>query len=331
MYSEIIGRDEYINDRNSTPLYVYISLNNTCNANCIFCDVHQNVKKYNSIDVYSLVDELSEMNVKYIHFMGGGEPFTDTKILNYMEYISEKKIKIVCTTNALALDEQKIERLIKCNLSDIFISIDGANSEIHDSLRRVNGIFNHACMVIKYLKKVKPDVNIIVNHVLNERNINFFEDMIRLREAVPFDFLNVILVKDNEALEPTDIQRTNYINNINNYAEQAQKVGLKFFSQNINVFDTRYNFKNHACYFPYMSAYIDCPTGDVYPCDCTIHRSSVFCYGNLIKNSFTEIWNNDELKNLRKKLKNTMMSCKEYCDIANIAANRFVGEKIWKQ
>ena len=41
------------------PFYVYVSLSNMCNANCVFCDVRTNEEKKCSIDVFKLIDELS--------------------------------------------------------------------------------------------------------------------------------------------------------------------------------------------------------------------------------------------------------------------------------
>ena len=61
------------------PFYVYLSLSNICNANCVFCDVRTNKEKKCNIDIFKLIDELSILGTKYIHFTGGGEPFISNK------------------------------------------------------------------------------------------------------------------------------------------------------------------------------------------------------------------------------------------------------------
>ncbi len=321
MYKNILGMDELVKWKKDLPYYLYISLTNTCNANCVFCDVHENKLKTNRIDVYKLIDEIADMGAKYVHFMGGGEPFMDPHIEDYIKYISKKGLYAACTTNAFLLREDRILRLKGCNLSHMFISIDGAKKEIHDKLRRVDGIFENAINAINRLKEMNKDIVIVVNHVINKRNIDSLDEMIMLKERVNFDYLNLLLVKDCPELEISDEQREKYLQSIDKYKMIAEKVGVKFLEEDINVLQPRYTGQNISCYFPYYATYVDCPTGNVYPCDCTIHRSGDYCYGNLFENSFTELWNGEKLKDLRNKLMNEKMSCKAFCDSVNISTN----------
>lgn len=321
MYKSIVGLDELLQWKKDSPYYVYISLTNTCNAHCIFCDVHKNKFKLNRINIYDLIDELADTGAKYIHFMGGGEPFTDPDILDYMEYISKKGMYIACTTNAFLLNNDRIQRLKGCNLSHIFISLDGAKKEIHDKLRRVDGIFDNAIDAINRLKYMNKDIVIVINHVINKLNIDSLDEMILLKKGVNFDYLNLLLVKDCPELEVFDEQKKEYLQRIDEYKLLAENVGVKFLEEDINVFQPRCSEQEVPCYFPYYATYVDCPTGDVYPCDCTIHRSKIYCYGNLIEKSFKELWNGEQLKELRRELLNKQMSCKAFCDSVNISTN----------
>lgn len=321
MYKNIVGVDELFKWKKELPSYVYISLTNSCNANCVFCDVHENKLKTNKLNIYKLIDEIADMGAKYIHFMGGGEPFTDPLIEDYIKYISQKGLYVACTTNGLLLSADRIQRLKDCNLSHMFISIDGAKKEIHDKLRRVDGIFENAVNAINRLKEMNKDIVIVINHVINKRNIDSIDEMIMLKETVKFDYLNLLLVKDCPELEVSDEQREKYLQNIDKYRMMAKKIGVKFFEEDINVFQSRCVGQDISCYFPYYATYVDCPTGKVYPCDCTIHRSEDYCYGNLFENSFTELWNGEKLKDLRSKLINEKMLCKTFCDSVNISTN----------
>ena len=104
-------KEKYFNK----PFFVFLSLTNICNANCVFCDVRSNKNLLCSIDVYKLIDELSLMGTKYIHFTGGGEPFTDKNIINYMEYASNKDINIIFITNGYLLN-QYVDKFININI-----------------------------------------------------------------------------------------------------------------------------------------------------------------------------------------------------------------------
>ena len=85
------------------PFYVYLSLSNLCNANCVFCDVRTNKEKKCNIDVFKLIDELSDLGTKYIHFTGGGEPFINDDILKYMDYCTKKGLNIIFISNGYNL------------------------------------------------------------------------------------------------------------------------------------------------------------------------------------------------------------------------------------
>ena len=71
------------------PFYVYLSLSNICNANCVFCEVRTNKEKKCNINVFSLIDELASLGTQYIHFTGGGEPFVNDDIFEYLDYLFE--------------------------------------------------------------------------------------------------------------------------------------------------------------------------------------------------------------------------------------------------
>ena len=242
MYLELIDeelKDIYTNY--NKPFYVYISLTNYCNANCVFCDVRQNECKKNNTDVKKLIDELAELGVKYIHFTGGGEPFVNDDIFEYLEYCTKKNIKINVITNGLNLNEDKIKMLSKFNMCNIFFSIDSHNKKIHNELRRTEKLWEKATDNINLIKKYMPNVKIILNHVLNRKNIDDFDKFINMKKNVNFDYINPIIIKDCEFLFPTEVQIENYNKNLKNYQDLAIQNNIKFLCKNINFFNSEIN------------------------------------------------------------------------------------------
>lgn len=326
MYLELIDeelKDIYTNY--NKPFYVYISLTNYCNANCVFCDVRQNECKKNNTDVKKLIDELAELGVKYIHFTGGGEPFVNDDIFEYLEYCTKKNIKINVITNGLNLNEDKIKMLSKFNMCNIFFSIDSHNKKIHNELRRTEKLWEKATDNINLIKKYMPNVKIILNHVLNRKNIDDFDKFINMKENVNFDYINPIIIKDCEFLFPTEVQIENYNKNLKNYQDLAIQNNIKFLCKNINFFNSEINTNgdrkekiNLKCVVPNYCAFIDCPTGNVYPCDCSIHRDrELYNIGNLANQTFKEIWNGEKKKKLSKLLLEGKLNCKLKCDECN--------------
>ena len=326
MYLELIDenlRDVYKNY--NKPFYVYISLTNYCNANCIFCDVRANKCKSNNIDIKKLIDELSELGIKYVHFTGGGEPFVNDDIFDYLEYCSKKSIKINIITNGLNLNEEKIKKLANINICNMFFSIDSYDKKIHNELRRTKNLWEKATENINLIKKYIPGIKIILNHVLNKNNIDDFDKFINMKKNVDFDFINPIIIKDCEELFPTKTQIENYNKNSEKYENLATQNNIKFLCGNINFFNNEVDINgnrkeknNLKCIFPNYCAFIDCPTGNVYPCDCSIHRDkNIYNIGNLKNQTFKEIWYGEKKRKLSTLLLAGKLDCKLKCDECN--------------
>ncbi len=311
------------------PFYVYLSLSNLCNANCVFCDVRTNKEKKSDIDVFKLIDELSELGTKYIHFTGGGEPFISDDILQYMDYCTKKGLNIIFISNGYNLNEDKIKQLSSYNIKAVFFSIDSCKSDVHDSLRCLPGLWNRVTNNINLIKKYIPNVKIAINHILNRKNIDDFGKFIKLKRKYNFDYINPIVIKDYDELFFTEQQIINYNENLSYYYELAKKLGIEFlcddidfFKKNISIFGDRSNNNDLRCVYPSFCSFIDAPTGFVYPCDCSIHRDrTIYKIGELKEHSMNEIWNGEKRKVLKKKLLNSELNCKTKCDEANCQFN----------
>lgn len=333
MYLKLIKeKKENIIKEKDYPFYVYLSLSNMCNANCIFCDVKQNTEKKCNIDVYKLIDELYLLGTKYIHFTGGGEPFINDDIYNYMEYCTKKNINIIFISNGLNLNEEKIKKLKKYNISAIFFSIDSYSDVKHDYLRGIEGIFSKVTQNINTIKEYMPNVKIVLNHVLNKENISEFDKFILLKKQFDFDYINPIIIKDCDELFFSNKQINDYNININYYKKLAIQNNIEFFSDNINFFEkeisnlgSRTVNEDLKCIYPSLCAFVDAPSGNVYPCDCSIHRDKIlYNIGNLKENSFLDVWDGIKRQKLKKMLYNSELNCKLKCDEANCKFNNYI-------
>lgn len=330
MYLEIIKeKPTDIFKKHEIPFYVYLSLTNMCNANCSFCDVRLNKEKKSIINVKEVINDLSILGTKYIHFTGGGEPFFNDDIFEYLEYCTLKNIKIVLISNGLNLNEEKISKLTKYNIVAFFFSIDSCNPDIHNELRRTKGLWEKTTENINLVKKYIPNIKVILNHVLNTKNIEDFDNFIEMKKNVNFDYINPIIIKDCEELFPIDNQIKNYNNNIQRFHLLATENNVKFLCQDINFFNkdvskdgNRTENEDLKCVYPSFCAFIDAPSGNVYPCDCSIHRDrNLYKIGNLLDNSFSEIWNGLKRVYLRDELLKGKLDCRKKCDESNCLFN----------
>src|SRR4030042_1747038 len=109
-----------------------------CNANCCFCNFcRENEKEFNNPSKQELmreIDKLKEKGVKYIVF-SGGEPMIYKDIIGIIDYAKKQGFKeLELQTNALALDDQKIEDLKKSGLTLLFISLHSHDDIINKKL-----------------------------------------------------------------------------------------------------------------------------------------------------------------------------------------------------
>ena len=61
MYNKILMEINKIGKYKGKLFYAYLALNNICNANCIFCNVHEEVHKTSVIDVYNVICEMKNL------------------------------------------------------------------------------------------------------------------------------------------------------------------------------------------------------------------------------------------------------------------------------
>lgn len=142
----------------SNSLKITIAPTLECNFRCPYC--YEKGVKYHSMnqDVQDQVIGFIERQMNYINSVGitwyGGEPLLE---IDTIEKISTKIIKLCkeknivyaasIVTNGYLLSRNMAERLVKCNISDLQVTIDG--DEVSHNSRRVlhNGSPTYECIL----------------------------------------------------------------------------------------------------------------------------------------------------------------------------------------
>ena len=175
-----------------------------------------------------------------------------------------------------------------------------------------------------------PNVKVNLNHVLNKTNIDDFDKFISLKENYNFDFINPLVVKDCQELFFNISQIENYNQKLKYYYELAHSLNIDFLADDINFFDndvnkygSRKELDDLKCVCPSYIAFVDAPSGLVYPCDCSLHRDrNIYKIGDLHKKNFEEIWEDEQRKKLCSMLLNSELECRKKCDQANCLFNK---------
>ncbi len=105
------------------------------------------------------------------------------KIKEIISYISDQKLGIVIETNGTLVDKA-MAKLLKETVYFKFISVslDGADAETHEALRRVEGSFDKAIQGIKNLVEVGIRPQMICT--LHRNNISQIKDIVNLAEEL---------------------------------------------------------------------------------------------------------------------------------------------------
>ena len=114
----------------------------------------------------------------------------------------------------------------------------------------------------------------------------------------------------------------------------AKSKNVKFLYDDINYFEENQYFddgsdlrKNQVkCNISNYICYIDCVSGNVYPCDCCCHRNQeYYTYGSLKNYTLKQLFDGDRFKDIQEELNNRCSLCKSKCDYANVEFNKFIG------
>jgi radical SAM protein with 4Fe4S-binding SPASM domain len=297
------------------PLVVFMDLNNKCMLKCKMCYFSSDLRKIPSVTMpFELFEKIAEQvfpKTKSLALSCAAEPLLVPNFDQYLMATAKYDIPYKrITTNALLLKEKNIEAMIKANLSEVQISIDGATKETHEHIRK-NSNFSKLCEKIELLQQVKqkngsklPAVNILFTLLrCNFRELpDFLElakrlkvDRVRATHLIPFKKLDL----HSESLIHCQEEANQVFDHCRNLAKDLALDFLlppNFPPGFDNDRPPRINKPN--CQTPFNSLYI-LSDGQVLPC--TWFPLQEFSAGNFNEQSFEEIWNAPVYTELRKQ------------------------------
>ena len=135
------------------PTYCYLEITRKCNCSCQYCQVGDSFAKDIDMDLFKLIiDKLSLSNTFEIR-LGGGEPLLNSQLFKLLEYINQKNISVWLCTNGILLTKKMCKKLYDYGVVGVRVSVDSLNSNIHDTVRGVNGCLSKALNGLKNAKE----------------------------------------------------------------------------------------------------------------------------------------------------------------------------------
>lgn len=298
------------------PQHLDVEPINICNFQCTFCKVTYWSKEKRALDIIGFRKILNEFPLlRSIKLQGLGEPLLNKHFLQLLKIAEKNGIQVSFTTNASIYIKELWEYINQSKNVKVFFSIDSANKELFESLRR-NSKYEKIIANIKSICSNLSDLNqYSFWTIVNKKNINELYNVVLLAKHLNVKEVHFQLSINN--WESDEVRKSNEKLLINkedvSLKEQIEKaytfaceqgIGLRIFRNNL------YTIKN-KCDWPFTRAFI-ASNGDVVPC-CMISDSSVIKMGNVFEKPFKEIWNSSVYRDFRKRIRNNDLYdfCKE--------------------
>ena len=310
---------------------IRLDTNNVCTIECIMCsNKPQKCSAENFISFENFKNIINKINkkVRFLYLSCGFEPLMTPNFNKYLSYAKQKKIPFISfATNGLLLNKTIVEQLVKEQINEVVISINGLNEKDYNRIMfRSN--FETLVKNLTYLKEYKENQNSIypkirVNIILLKSNLIFFDqleellnrfdiDTIQFRELTETEEANnpkVLAEEKIEIIPPEELHKL--LDQIKNKIKVWSKKGkqiifpLHYLNQEKSTPKSKEEKSlsknqmdslsfNQSCSLPFFSYWID-HLGQVKICP----TDPEAIIGNLIQDDWKDL--EKKSKNFRKK------------------------------
>ncbi len=280
------------------PVYMEISPAGSCNHRCKFCATDFAGYQARFLDTAILMQrlqELASLGVGGIMYGGEGEPLLHRDINGIVTHTRSVGIDAAMTTNGVLLRPELAEQILPA-LSWLKISIDAGTPSSYASIHQTspddfNKVLQNLAAAAKLIATNGWDCTLGAQAILLPENVDEIEQLAQLVKDAGARYL---------VIKPYSKQRKSY--NCT-YAEIDYSPWLSLAERLERFNDTSFSvifrsntfvklFRKDRGYgrclaLPFWS-YIDAG-GDVWGCSSHMGDSS-FLYGNIVKESFQQIW-----------------------------------------
>ena len=266
----------------SKPYLINSEPTSHCNCKCPFCPTGKRYTRpggFAQVELYEKTFKQIGLYTYLITIHGWGEPLMYKNLPEIIRLAHENRIFTVVTTNGNLLTTEMSREIILSKLDYLILSVDGISEESYQKYR-IGGCFEVVLNNLKDLISLKKE----------------------MRSSTPFIEWQFIVFKHNE-------------HEIHAAKKLAKELGIgnivfmPAYTEDVS-FDSSDN-KYHLPKSSPLSKRSDCKhlwstlafhwNGNVVPCCYDYHGK--IAYGNILKESFDQIWNNQKFQESRRIIK----------------------------
>ena len=300
-----------------TPISAHVDISSLCNYRCSFC-FQADTKGMKDVGLKrgfmefsmfkKIIDDFKEFpdSIKKIKIGNHGEPTLHKEVVKMVDYARKSKTAdiIEMFTNGSKLTPELNEGLVKAGLQRINISLEGLSDERYLAVAGTKQIFQEIIDGVKNLFEIKnrenSELQIYVKiadqaHALKEDNDIKF-NLTKKEKKYFFDTFTpicdeIFIEKVVPQWADTQLDKQNDVSDTGMYGQKISQ------------------WKD-SCPFIFMYLHFNCD-GTVSPCTLDWPRKVVI--GDVSKQTVSEIWNGDSLRELQVAMLAGQRKCIDLC------------------
>ncbi len=314
------------------PYEVEIQPSSRCNLNCKHCfgksltkkRIKDRIGKKELEIIAQRINEFreNEFEIEIVKFCGTtGEPSVNAASLYGISLFKNLGKKVVYFTNGLWLDKkfrgkEYLDYILEADM--LRLSLDAASGETFSDLKGIDGLDRTIRGLEKIITKKenrKISLNVVIGYVIGERNYHEIVKATKLARSLGVDEIRFRVDFTNpekiHELSDTIIEE---LNEAKFCSSDNFRVISEYSKREIDRDDSVFHACGRKCFNQYFWACVgsDC---NMYACG---HRTyyEVEPYGNLLENSFRELWTSKKRKKISENLPD------EYCKFCSPSSTR---------
>ncbi len=282
-----------------------------CNQKCRFCyaagQCKSNVKELTTEEWKSIIDILRKSNVPMLTFTGG-EPTMRDDLITLVDYAKWFVTRL--NTNGINLTEGLAEELKNAGLDSVQVTLYSYDEDIHNELVGCEG-FSDTVNGIK--NAVKTGLDISINTPLCKKNSDYIKTL-EFINSLGVRFVTVsglictgLATKEYKEYDLNEEELFNIVKEAKEYCDE-NGMEIDFTSPGLIPKEKleSINMKVPMCGAALSNMAI-APDGTVVPCQSWLGTDSTL--GNVLTDSFVNIWNNVNCQKLRSMTDDEALNC----------------------
>lgn len=307
------------------PVEIEISPSGACNHRCIFCAVDYVGYEPVFLDKDTILRDIRHMSqngLKSVICSGEGEPLLNRDMPDIANQIKSFGVDVAMSTNGALFSKDKAGECLGA-FTWVRYSIASMEEESYDKIQRgkrgdLSRVKENLADAVRIKKDQRLDTTLGVQCLLLPDNMRQLPDMAKQLREIGVDYLTVKpysqhLHSENkfeiDYEEMLDLEKE-----IKQYATEDFSV---FFRANA-MKKIHHEKCYKQCYGLSFMTHIDAK-GNVWPCVAHIGTEE-FCYGNIYRQTFQEIWEGERRQQVTEKLNQSDVNkiCREACRLDEI-------------